>query len=218
MKDLIVCETSITRDTNGLYCLNDLHRAAGKASRHQPGKWEEIQSTAGLITLLEGENATTGIPVIQSKQRLGTFACKELVYSYAMWISPEFHLHVIRAYDKMVASAPAPVVQDPTLRAVMTLLLETDKIKQEQTRQALQIQTVETRLDQIATAVDYFTILGWASATNYGHIPLATAQAMGKAAAAYCKANGVSMGTTPDARYGAVKTYPRDVLDELFAK
>ncbi|KVV88272.1 hypothetical protein WK86_06330 [Burkholderia cepacia] len=67
-----------------------------------------MQQTADLAAELE-----KGVPHfrgIESKQGLGTFVAKELVYAYAMWISPAFHLKVIRAYDEMVPQATVPAL------------------------------------------------------------------------------------------------------------
>lgn len=90
-----IANTSIRTDVEGRYCLNDLHKAAGGENRHRPSLWVENQQTKDLIAEID----KAGIPAIHSKQGLGTFVCKELVYSFAMWISPAFHLQVIRTFD-----------------------------------------------------------------------------------------------------------------------
>ena len=103
MNVLIIGTNAIRQDAEGRYSLNDLHRSAGGEKRHQPSDWLRIQHTQELIAELAAE--IPGIPGIQSKQGLGTFVCKDLVYAYAMWISPAFQLRVIRAFDQLQSGA-----------------------------------------------------------------------------------------------------------------
>ena len=110
-------DTQIRQDEQGRFCLNDLHQASGGESRHRPAYWLSNQQTQELI----GEISKDGIPSILTKQGLGTFVSKELVYSYAMWISSKFYLHVIRTFDRAVtnqnSTALLPDFSDPVAAA-----------------------------------------------------------------------------------------------------
>ncbi len=105
---LTVAGTRVRRDAAGRYCLNDLHRAAGGEARHQPAFFARRKETAELIGELGASaNSQTPLATVNSGIDNGTYAAKELVYAYAMWISPAFHLAVIRAYDSLLTSPPA---------------------------------------------------------------------------------------------------------------
>lgn len=95
----------IRQDHEGRFCVNDLHRAAGGEKRHQPSNWLAGRAAQEMAALLEER---TGVPCIISRQKLGTFVSKELVYAYAMWVSAEFHLEVISAYDKYIRNRQVP--------------------------------------------------------------------------------------------------------------
>jgi phage antirepressor YoqD-like protein len=116
---LRIADQVIRQDAAGRYCLNDLHRAAGGEKRYGPSYWMGNAQTRELIA----EIGTTGIPAVATAEGAGggTFVAKELVYAYAMWISPSFHLKVIRAYDAVVqGSNPMAALQDPaTMRALL---------------------------------------------------------------------------------------------------
>jgi len=106
---LVISDISIRQDKQNRYCLNDLHKASGDNQKHRPKYFLENQQTKGLVDELVNEKPIGGITPIFTKQGLGTFAAKEIVYAYAMWISPSFSLKVIRAYDSLVNKAqPEP--------------------------------------------------------------------------------------------------------------
>lgn len=110
-QSLVIGGFSIRQDENGRYCLNDLHKASGDDKKYFPAYFLRNQQTKDLIELIETENYDMQICTSKNKavnsvkgkgKAQGTYVVKELVYSYAMWISAKFHLMVIRAYDAMV--------------------------------------------------------------------------------------------------------------------
>lgn len=104
---MVIDGIEVRRDAYGRYSLNDLHRAAGSLDKHKPTFWLRNEQTGRLISELQISNLVNIDPVsvIHGGNNRGTYVCKELVYSYAMWISPSFHLKVIRTFDQ-VTSAP----------------------------------------------------------------------------------------------------------------
>ncbi len=115
---LVVADTRIHQDDAGRFSLNDLHYAAGGESKHTPGRFTATQQ---FRELAEEISRNQDIPASISKPRVGTYVAKELVYAYAMWISPAFHLKVIRAYDALVTRPPA---LDPAVAQLVNLLLK----------------------------------------------------------------------------------------------
>lgn len=99
---IAIADVTVRQDAKGRYNLNDFHRAAGEENRHRPSLWADNQQAKDLVAEIAQETGKAGIPalVLQRGGKVpGTYACKELVYAYAMWISPAFHLKVIRTFD-----------------------------------------------------------------------------------------------------------------------
>lgn len=131
---LTVLSTTIRRDGEGRYCLNDCHRAAGGDNAKRPSLWAENAQTKALIAELEGSAGIPAYPIntvtTGHNEGRGTYVAKELVYAYAMWISPAFHLTVIRAFDAMVtrpAIDPMAMLGDPAAMRGL-LLIYTEKV------------------------------------------------------------------------------------------
>ena len=99
MSNLSILNTSIRTHEN-LFSLNDLHKASGGVEKHRPSLFIRLDATQDLISEIQKEVKSTDLIFKTTGGRglRGTYACEELVLSYAMWISPKFHLIVLRAF------------------------------------------------------------------------------------------------------------------------
>ena len=107
MSNLSILNTSIRTHEN-LFSLNDLHKASGGAEKHRPSLFIRLDATQDLISEIQKEVKSTDLIFKTTGGRglRGTYACEELVLSYAMWISPKFHLIVLRAFLAMHRNQP----------------------------------------------------------------------------------------------------------------
>ena len=101
MSKLTILKTEI-RTIDNFYSLNDLHQVSGSAKKHQPANFVRLDQTQALIKEIDrSSDLRNATKTQQGGLNQGTFVCKELVYAYAMWISPKFNLQVIRAFDQI---------------------------------------------------------------------------------------------------------------------
>ena len=105
--NLNIAGFDIKLDSNGRYCLNDFHKAAGGEAKHTPGRFTITEGFQALVEELIRDSGLAPVVSQRGGSTPGTFVCKELVYAYAMWVSPKFHLHVIRTYDQAVLAEMA---------------------------------------------------------------------------------------------------------------
>ncbi|TPH22740.1 bacteriocin [Haemophilus haemolyticus] len=101
---LTILEKQILQIDN-LYNLNLVHQANGELRKHQPSNFLRLDTTQELIAEIESDGQTQAVKVYRGSQG-GTYVCEELVLSYAMWISPKFHLIVLRAFLAMHRNQP----------------------------------------------------------------------------------------------------------------
>lgn len=105
--ELVIGSTKV-KMKDGLYCLNDLHKASGGDLNNAPAQWLRNKQTKAFLETMQ-------ISTVKLEGRGGgTYAEKKAVYSYAMWISPQFQSHVIDAYDALVTGQLEDVKREVT--------------------------------------------------------------------------------------------------------
>lgn len=123
-----VAGVSIRQDAEGRYCLNDLHVAAVKNGANkrttEPSRFLNTPQTAQLVHALDitlNQRNLSSISTSRGRNG-GTYVVVELVYAYAMWISPAFYLDVIGTYHALATGnldALPPAIADKMTPAML---------------------------------------------------------------------------------------------------
>ncbi|MFT9361233.1 KilA-N domain-containing protein [Acetobacter okinawensis] len=126
--NLTILSTTIRRDAEGRYSLSDCWKVSGKDAKNKPSEWFSAAKTQEFLRALEGERKSPPTPVslvtTGPNEGRGYWADRKAVIHYATWISPDFYLTVISAFDALVTgqipnteSKPKRIRKTPVLRA-----------------------------------------------------------------------------------------------------
>jgi hypothetical protein len=123
-----IANLTINQSSNGLYSINDIHKASGGLAKHRPGLWLQLQSTTNLVRLMESQAINPcSSKVVETFEggnsaMRGTYVCRKLVVAYALWISTEFFSHVLDVFLDVVdgiyerVNAQNKVIEQQTLQ------------------------------------------------------------------------------------------------------
>ena len=118
----LVNGTPVRFDAQDRYCLNDLHQAAGGLSKDQPSNFLRLDQTQALIQELDSNSSdlrSFQSCVYQKTGRNGgTYVSRLVVYAYASWVSPKFHVQVLQTFDTAVLMAQQRVESKASFKAV----------------------------------------------------------------------------------------------------
>lgn len=187
-----------------------------------------LKSTQDYIVLLErryqAEPGKETLRVVKGgdPETQGTWMDEKLALKFAAWLAPEFELWV---YDKIYELVTTGRVElphyQPTgiikgLRMIVEQLEEQEKFNLE-VRQ--DIDFISERIEELEAKItstddNYYTIAGYCS-LNKVPCPLHKAKEWGKAATALSRQRDVATGTAHDERFGKVRTYHQDILQEV---
>ena len=99
---LSIMGTEIRQDSDGLYSLNDVHRASGGGEEKRPSKWLANEQPNSIARKIEAKARIRALAIKRGGNAPGVFACKELVLISATWLDDDFYIDVVCAFDYLL--------------------------------------------------------------------------------------------------------------------
>jgi hypothetical protein len=105
MSNLIIADSQVSINKDGMYCLNDLHKIAvanGQATESQrPSKFLSSESVISFISALDSEARNSASVKTVKGGKSGTYAVELVAMKYAGWINPSYEVQVYKAMQSL---------------------------------------------------------------------------------------------------------------------
>lgn len=120
---LRVLGSVVRMDDQGRFSFSDCWKLSGGRQGDKPSEWYSAAKTQDFLDTLQGERKSPLTPVkvvsTGSNNERGYWGVREAITYYATWISPQFYLAVIRAFDAMHGTdKPTSVIRSPRAKPV----------------------------------------------------------------------------------------------------
>jgi phage regulator Rha-like protein len=179
---------------------NKPHSDVLKAIRNMEPAWVKVNE--GKFSLVDYTDA-------KGEQR----PMYELTKTECLYIATKFNdearAKLVLRWEQLEVERAKPLSSAEMFLQNAQLMVEHDK----------RIANVESKLHVLeaktATRPDYFTIVGYGTLHHLA-VNLKQAASLGRKASELCKARGIETDRIPDPRFGEVKMYPANVLNEVF--
>ncbi len=199
------------------------------------GNFLRLKETKEYITLLEERysdvNIASDIPrevlrVVKGGDAAeglqGTWMDEKLALKFAAWLSPRFELWVYDRIQELLLTGKTEIKHYSPSGIIKGLRMIVEELEQQEQfnieiRQ--DVDFIAERVDELEakiTSTDdhYYTIAGYC-ALNKIPCPLHKAKEWGKAATALSRQRDVATGAAHDERFGKVRTYHQDILQDV---
>jgi hypothetical protein len=145
----------------------------------------------------------------------GTWIHEKLIIDMARWLNVDFAVWCDEKIAELLRTGKTEL--KPMTPAEMLLQQCQMLVDQEKRIFTVENDIKEIKARQTTHPENYYAVSGYASkcGINVDHL---TAKKIGKKAASLCRELGYVTGSVPDPKYGSVKTYPQDLLKEIFSE